>query len=154
MEAFQEFIALFSGLNIKFSHVLVVGIAVGVFIFELVLVKKGILRFETGTKRRDQAIAAGHVVKAKRIRYYDDKETGHETNSHYYAKYEYTVEGTPRIYRYYSRQFPPVMLTLYYVRNPRRVFHYEKETSLSLLLLYIIPVAIVVLVVKIFGLTL
>lgn len=152
MEAFEEFKNLFSGITIEPSHILIVGIMVAVFVFEMILVYKGVLRFEAGVKRRDKAIASGHVLKAKRIRYHDDKEHGYETNSRYYAKYEYTVEGTPRIYRYCSRQYPPVTLTLYYIRNPRRAFHYEKGTSLSALLLYIIPVAIAVLVVKVFGL--
>ena len=151
METFEEFKNLFSGVNIEPAHILVVGIVVAVFVLEMILVHKGILRFDAGVKRRDQAIAAGHVVKAKRIRYHDDKEHGYETNFHYYAKYEYVIEGNKHTYRYFSTQFPPFELTLYYLSNPRRPFHYEEKTSIFFILLYVIPFAVGVLVVKVFG---
>lgn len=153
MEAFEEFKNLFSGVTIEPSHILVVGIMVAVFVFEMILVYKGVLRFEAGVKRRDKAIASGHVLKARRISYYDDERPSDERPGWYHAKYEYAIDGNKRIYRYLSRRFPPFELTLYYLGNPRRPFHYEKKTSCFAILLYVIPVAVGVLVVKVFGLS-
>lgn len=151
MNTFEEFKNLISNIDIEPSYVILVFIIILVFIFEIILIKKGILNFKVNEKRIKKAIKLNHIVKAKRISYYDDDTSGTEVDSWYHAKYEYEMHGKKRIYKYLSRKHPSYEITLYYITNPRRVFHYEEKTSILFLLVYIIPFIVAIIIMNLLG---
>jgi len=151
MNAFEEFGNLISSINIEPSYIILVFIIMLVFIIEIILMKNGILNFKTNEKRMKKAIELNHIVKAKRISYYDDSTNGNEVDSWYHAKYEYEIDGKKRIYKYLSRKHPSIEITLYYINNPRRLFHYEEKTSILFLLIYIIPFIIAFIIMNLLG---
>lgn len=151
MNAFEEFGNLISSINIEPSYVILVFIIMLVFIIEIILIKKGMLNFKVNEKRMQKAIKLNHIVKAKRISYYDDATSGTEVDSWYHAKYEYQIDGKKGIYKYLSRKHPSSEITLYYINNSKKLFHYEEKTSILFLLIYIIPFIIAIIIMNLLG---
>ena len=82
-------------------------------------------------KKADQARAKGHVIKnAKRIAirkkgtYQERKKDNKRT---YGATYKYTLDGKEKTYRaYFSNNYPPETIDLYYKNSPRKLFSVEE----------------------------
>lgn len=82
-------------------------------------------------KKADQARAKGHVIEnAKRIAvrkkgtYQERKESNKTT---YGATYQYTLDGKEKVYRaYFSNNYPPETIDLYYKNSPRKLFSVEE----------------------------
>ena len=78
----------------------VIGIAVTVILF--ILEVRWSHAHPPHSRRVEKAVALGHVVTAKRIKYWDDGVTPDEkTTSHYHATYAYEVSG-----KQYQYQIP------------------------------------------------
>ncbi len=82
-------------------------------------------------KKADLARAKGHVIEnAKRIKvrkkgtYQERKEKNKTT---YSATYRYTLDGKEKEYRaYFSNNYPPETIDLYYKNSPRKLFSVEE----------------------------
>ena len=124
-----------------------------VFILEIILVQKGILFPDDN--RKEKAIQAGHIIKAKKIkmRYKDTDESGKTATRKYYATYEYTVDGAQKTYRVVSGGSEPgFFLSLYYEKTPNKVFSdYDIKPSPFQFVLYLIPLAVAFLVMHLMG---
>ena len=123
--------------------------AIIVCVFEIRLTRN--LRLKNW--RVEKAIRLGHIVKAKRLKTWDDDNTGCDVNSWFHGTYGYEVDGKSYKYRYMGKVSPPYELTLYYIRNPRKTFRNEtksKEHTLALLGLFL-PIAAGILVVFLLG---
>ena len=153
MDAFEKFKDLISNIHIELSYVICILIVVIVFTIEIILIKKGILTFDPNKKKMQKAIRLNHIIKAYRVSSYDDDTIGYDVHSWYHAKYKYIVNGESRIYKYLSKKNPPLEITLYYVNNSNKLFHYEEKTSLLFILIYIIPFIIAVIIMQLFGIT-
>ena len=106
----------------------VVGIAVTVILF--ILEVRWSHAHPPRSRRVEKAVALGHVVTAKRIKYWDDGVTPDEkTTSHYHATYAYEVSGKQYQYKYLERAVPPVQIQLYYLNNPGRAFRGKEKRS-------------------------
>ena len=82
------------------------------------------------SRRVEKAMALGHVVTAKRLKYWDDGVAPDEkTTSHYHAAYAYEVAGKQYQYKYLERAVPPVQIQLYYLDDPGRVFRSKEKRS-------------------------
>ena len=152
MDNFEQFRQLISGINFDATIVIGVIVIIATFIIECVLLNKSYINIKSSKKKIEQATKLNHIIKAKRISYYDDYQTADDmTNSYYHAKYEYTINSKKKKYRYLSKKHPPLILNLYYLHNPNRVFHYEEKTSVFAILFYIIPFALGIIVMKLLG---
>ena len=123
--------------------------AIIVFIIEIWFDRNHRLR----NRRVEKAISLGHIVKAKRVKAWDDDNTGYDVNSWFHGTYSYEIDGKSYKYRYMSKVFPPHELTLYYINNPRKTFRNEnktKEHSLALLMLFL-PITAGILVIYFLG---
>ena len=106
----------------------VVGIAVTVILF--ILEVRWSHAHPPHSRRVEKAVALGHVVTAKRIKYWDDGVTPDEkTTSQYHAAYAYEVSGKPYQYKYLERAVPPVQIQLYYLDDPGRAFRSKEKRS-------------------------
>lgn len=105
------------------------------------------------SRRVEKAVALGHVVNAKRIKYWDDGLTAAEkTTSWYHAAYVYGVSGKQYEYKYMEREFPPMTIKLYYIHEPRKTFRAQsKRGALSRLLFLLLPIAAGVAVMGLLG---
>lgn len=149
MDSFKQFEELIKSINIDPIIMIGVIIIIVTFVIECILLSKGYLNLSSNKKRMEKAVKLNHQIKAQRISYYDDyKDVSEMNNSWYHAKYEYTINNKKRKYRYLSKKHPPLILTLYYINNPKRVFHYEEKTSIFAILFYIIPFALGILVIN------
>ncbi len=130
--------------------VICVVVTIAVFVFEMVLVYKGKLNFGRSTKKMEKAKAMNHVIKANRIRYSHDSAS-HRADSEatglYEADYEYEINGRKKKYGYVDQHFPPMVLELYYIDNPNRVFRQKEGVSGLVIILYIIPIAVLTLLI-------
>ena len=82
------------------------------------------------SRRVEKAMALGHVVTAKRIKYWDDGITPDEkTTSQYHATYAYEVAGKQYQYKCLERAVPPVQIQLYYLDDPGRAFRGKEKRS-------------------------
>ena len=106
----------------------VVGIAITVILF--ILEVRWSHAHPPHSRRVEKAMALGHVVTAKRLKYWDDGVTPDErTTSHYHATYAYEVAGKQYQYKYLERAVPPVQIQLYYLDNPGRAFRGKEKRS-------------------------
>lgn len=152
MDSFKQFQELMSSIKIDPAILIGVLVIISTFVLEIILISKGYFNFNNNKKRMEKAIKLNHQIKAKRITHYDDDYTGTQVDSWYHAKYEYTINGKTKTYRYLSRKHPPTILTLYYLKNINKVFHYEeKKSSILDLLIYIIPFVLGIIVMKLLG---
>lgn len=108
----------------------VVGIAITVILF--ILEVRWSHAHPPHSRRVEKAIALGHVVTAKRIKYWDDGVTPDERiTSHYHATYAYEVAGKQYQYKYLERAVPPVQIQLYIWMIPaERSVAKESEAAL------------------------
>ena len=153
MDAFEKFKNLISNINIEPSHVICILIVALVFVIEIILIKKGILNFNPNKRKMQKAIQLNHIIKARRVSFYDDDTTGYDVHSWYHAKYEYILNGKNKIYKYLSKKHPPLEITWYYTNNPKKIFHYEDKTSPLFILIYIIPFVITAIIMNLLGIT-
>ena len=105
------------------------------------------------SRRKERAVALGHVVTARRVSYWDDGVTPDEkTTSWYHATYAYEVAEKQYQYKYLARAFPPVQIKLYYLGSPGRAFcSNEKRSALSQIFLLLFPIAAGVVVMHLLG---
>lgn len=129
----------------------VIGIAVMVVL--LILEVRWSRAHPPRSRRVEKAMALGHVVTAKRIKYWDDGVTPDETTtSHYHATYAYEVSGKPYQYKYLERAVPPVQIQLYYLNNPGRAFRgKEKRSGFAQVFFLLFPIAAGVAVMLLLG---
>ncbi|HIZ55036.1 MAG TPA: hypothetical protein H9671_02390 [Firmicutes bacterium] len=129
----------------------VIGIAVMIVIF--VLEVRWTRSHPPHSRRMERASALGHVVTARRIKYWDDGITPDEkTTSWYHATYAYEVSGKQYRYKYLERAVPPIQIKLYYLDNPGRAFRgKEKRSALSQIFLLLFPIAAGVAVMLLLG---
>ena len=101
----------------------------------------------------EKAVALGHVVTAKRIKYWDDGVTPDEkTTSQYHAAYAYEVSGKPYQCKYLERAVPPVQIQLYYLDDPGRAFRgKEKRSGFAQVFFLLLPIAAGVAVMLLLG---
>lgn len=150
MDSFKQFEELIKSINIDPIIMIGVIIIIGTFVIECILINKGYFKSNGRKKRMEKAIKLNHVIHARRISKWDDyyPYENSPVDSWCYAKYEYELNGKKKQYRYMSRSLPPFQLDLYYINNPKRVFHYEEKTSIFAILFYIIPFALGILVIN------
>ena len=129
----------------------VVGIAVTVILF--ILEVRWSHAHPPRSRRVEKAMALGHVVTAKRIKYWDDGVTPDEkTTSHYHATYTYEVAGKQYQYKYLERAVPPVQIQLYYLDDPGRAFRSkEKRSGFAQVFFLLFPIAVGVAVMLLLG---
>lgn len=95
----------------------------------------------------------GHVIKAKRVKAWDEDTTGYSVDSWFHGTYGYQVDGKSYEYRYMSKVYPPYELTLYYINDSGKAFVNEvkkKEHSIALISL-LLPIGVFVLTVFLLG---
>ena len=104
-------------------------------------------------RRAEKAKALGHVVTAKRIKYWDDGVTpGEKTTSHYHATYAYEVAGKQYQYKYLERAVPPMQIQLYYLDDPGRAFRgKERRSGFAQVFFLLFPIAVGVAVMLLLG---
>lgn len=154
MDKLKEFQNLISSISINSSYVICVLCVIIVSILEVVVIKVFKINFNPNKRKMEKAKEFNHIIKAKRISYYDDDITGTQVDSWYHAKYEYDVNGKKQVYKYLSRKNPPLQLDLYYVNNPRRPFHYEEKTSGLIILAYLLPFILTAIILKLLAIEL
>lgn len=128
-----------------------IGIAVMVILF--ILEVRWSRAHPPHSRRVEKATALGHVVAAKRIKYWDDGVTPDEkTTSHYHATYAYEVSGKQYQYKYLERAVPPLQIQLYYLDNPGRAFRAkEKRSGFAQVFFLLFPIAAGVAVMLLLG---
>lgn len=142
MDAWREFAGLIEEFGTSvFNLGAFVGIIVAIAVF--VVEVRWTRTHPPRDRQVERARELGHVVEAKRVRFWDDALTPDErTTSWYHAVYSYEVSGGQYEYKYMERAYPPATMKLYYIDNPRRAFHEKKgRSSVSKLLLLVIPLA-------------
>lgn len=129
----------------------VIGIAVTVILF--ILEVRWSHAHPPRSRRVEKAMALGHVVTAKRIKYWNDGITSDEKiSSHYHATYAYEVAGKPYQYKYLERAVPPVQIQLYYLDDPGRAFRgKEKRSGFAQVFFLLFPIAAGVAVMLLLG---
>ncbi len=123
------------------------------FAIELVLVSKGII-FSGRNKRLEKAREAGRCVLGKRVRcHYRDKSSDNKTcNRRYVAQYEYTLNGKTKTKQVTSLGSEPgYTIWLYYDEKGRVFTDGPTAKDLLTIVLYIIPVLVAGLVLKVLG---
>lgn len=128
-------------------------VAVVIFVIEMVLCKKGII-FSSTYKKKAEAVRKGNVIQGKQIScVHRDRRDGKNTDRIYTAYYEYYVDGKKRKKHVTSTSLkPPSVISLYYTKNPNKVFsEYDLEESSFRILLYIIPIVMAYVVMNLMG---
>ena len=142
MDTMTEFIELIEEFGTSvFNFNAFVGIIVMIVVFVIEI--KWMRSHTPGNKQVEKAINLGHVVEAKRVKFWDDGITSAEQpTSSYHATYTYDISGKLYQYKYLERAYPPMVIKLYYINNPRKVFRGErKQSAISKILFLIIPIA-------------
>ena len=118
-------------------------VAIVVMIVFFVIEVKWARSHTPSDKRVEKAIHLGHVVEAKRVKFWDDAITPDEQpTSWYHATYTYEVSGKQYTYKYLEHEYPPMVIKLYYMNSPRKAFREKKKPSaISKILFFIIPIA-------------
>lgn len=154
MDRFEQFKKLISQINIEPKIAIMVISVILTFVFEIILMKKGIISsIKSNSKKVEKATKLNHIVKAKRVDkwcQWDESKT--EPYSFWHAKYVYTINSKEYIYKYFRRSNPPYELTLYYINNPKRTFCYEeKQSSIFNLIFYVLPIIVGYIVITLLG---
>lgn len=137
--------------NIDYRILIGVIVLISTYAIELFLMNKGILSFKNNKRKMEKAVKLNHIIKAKRVSYYDDDPYKRHKDSYFHAKYEYEFNGKKMKYWYLGKIVPPYVITLYYINNPKKAFHYEEKDSPLIILTLIIPIIIAYCVMKILG---
>ena len=76
-------------------------------------------------RKRDIARSRNHVLKAKLVK---KRPSGEVSSYDWHAAYRYSLEGKEKQYRAFFKHpsTPPLILYLYYIENPKKVFCYEE----------------------------
>ena len=102
------------------------------YIFEIKFMRKHGWK-DRKPKRVQKAEKLGHIVRGERVgdgSYFED--VGEVSEKKYWrANYVYEVGGKTYTYSYRGGAYPPETLTLYYISNPRRVFHNMRGSLLN-----------------------
>ena len=154
MDSFERFKNLISQIDIDPKIAIMVISVILIFVFEIILLKKGIINDRKNNgKKVEKAKKLNHIVKAKRVEIWDDwHQTRSIPDSHWHAKYIYTVNSKEYVYRYLGKSHPPYELTLYYINNPKRIFSYEeKQSPIFNLIFYILPILVGYIVINLLG---
>ena len=119
---YKEFFYMFKEFwTTVFDFNILIGIIAG--IATLVIQVRIINKLQSRNKKKEKAIALGHVVMAKRTKFYNDGAPGEASaNSRYHATYRYVVNGKEYEYRYLGAKYPEEEIQMYYIDNPRKVF--------------------------------
>ncbi len=150
----QEVIALLK----DFYSPAVIAALIAFVLMEIICIRLAKRLGNTPTKlarRVERAKANGHVLTAKRVKlqsFLRYTEQDHPISyTTYTADYEYSDGRRTRSYRYITslygdREMPPAVLTLYYDRNPAKVFRRDEPVPsarpLINVLLAMIPFAV------------
>ncbi|MBB5262918.1 hypothetical protein HNP82_000012 [Catenibacillus scindens] len=147
MEKLPELIAgLWEILDIR----VLCGLAVAILFFVLEI--KIFRSYKRKNRRRERAASLGHVVQAMRVKTWDDDTTGYSVDSWFHARYVYEVDGRKYTCRYMRKVTPPVMLTLYYLNNPKKAFTgEEKESRFLPVVCLVLPILLGALVLQLLG---
>lgn len=142
MDAITELIALIEELGtsvLRFPALAGIAVTAAVFALEI----KWSRAHAPGGRRVEKAVRLGHVVEARRTTYWDDATTPAERpTSWYHALYTYDISGRQYRYTYLERAYPPPVIRLYYIDNPRRAFRGERKRSAAANALFLlIPIA-------------
>ena len=87
-----------------------------------------------------------------RVKTWDDDTTGYSVDSWFHARYVYEVDGRKYTCRYMRKVTPPVMLTLYYLNNPKKAFTgEEKESRFLPVVCLVLPILLGALVLQLLG---
>lgn len=128
--------------------------AIIVFIIEIILCKKQII-FSGVEKKIQEAKTKGNVIKAYRTncRYNDKNSKDKTANRMWIAMYEYEIDGVKSKKQIISTSIePPLTINLYYTNNSKKVLsEYDGGKNPLQILLYIIPVLVAFVVMKLFG---
>lgn len=125
--------------------------AILVFAFEIVLLRKQ-ARFSRKKRKKELAISRGHVIQARRVEAWSTDETGYDDHILFHAIYVYEVNGRTLKYRYLAPEVPPMIKTLYYLNDPRKVFDgRERQNPVIRLLACLLPLAAAVAVINLLG---
>ena len=81
------------------------GIAAAVVVFAVEVKLFG--GYRKSNRRKERAVARGHVVKAKLKATWDDDTSGYSVDSWFHATYDYEVDGVSYRYRYLGKVRPP-----------------------------------------------
>lgn len=129
---------------------------IGTFIVEIILCQKRII-FGGAEKKREEAIKAGNVLQGTQVscRYEDKSSNSRAVSRKYFAWYEYNLNGKTKKKQVISTSImPPRTITLYYLSSSGKVFsEYDMGRNPLKVLLYIVPVAIAIFVMKLLGYT-
>lgn len=142
MDAITEFAELIEEFGTSvFSFRAFVGIVVMIVVF--VMEVKWTRSHAPRNKRVEKALTLGHVVEAKRVKFWNDAITSDEwPTSWYHATYAYEVSGRQYEYKYLEHAYPPMVIKLYYMNNPRKPFREKKKQGvIPKILFLIIPIA-------------
>ena len=139
----EEVIALFGEFGTSVLQPgAVIGLAITVVLF--ILEVRWSRAHPPRSRRAEKAKALGHVVTARRVKYWDDGVSPDEkTTSQYHATYAYEVAGKQYQYKYLERAVPPVQIQLYYLDHPGRAFRgAEKRSPLLQIFLLLFPILV------------
>lgn len=129
-------------------------VAVITFVIEVILCSKGII-FSKEEKLIAAAKKKGNMITAKMTdcRYEDRTPYDKRTNRMYIAMYEYVIGGISRKKQIISTSGkPPRTITLYYGSNPKKtISEYDVIRPSFKFLIYIIPILVAFLTMKIMG---
>ena len=153
MDSFEQFKNLISQINIEPKIAIMVISVILTFVFEIILLKKGIINSgKNNSKKVEKAKKLNHIVKAKRVNIWDDGYPNNSVNYYWHAKYVYNINSKEYVYRYLGKSHPPYELTLYYINNPKRTFCYEeKQSSIFNLIFYVLPIIVGYIVINLLG---
>ena len=120
----------------------VIGLAITVVLF--ILEVRWSRAHPPRSRRAEKAKALGHVVTARRVKYWDDGVSPDEkTTSQYHATYAYEVSGKQYQYNYLERAVPPVQIQRYYLDHPDRAFRgAAKRSPLLQIFLLLFPILV------------
>ncbi len=140
MEELVELIEEFGTSVFRFSAFAGIVVMIVLFVIEVKWTRSHTPR----NKRVEKAIHLGHVVEAKRVKFWDDAITpDQQPTSWYHATYAYEVSGKQYTYKYLEHEYPPMVIKLYYMNSPRKAFRGEKKPgAISKILFFILPIAV------------
>ena len=139
----EEVIALFGEFGTSVLQPgAVIGLAITVVLF--ILEVRWSRAHPPRSRRAEKAKALGHVVTARRVKYWDDGVSPNEkTTSQYHATYAYEVAGKQYQYKYLERAVPPVQIQLYYLDDPGRAFRgREKRSGFAQVFFLLFPILV------------
>lgn len=94
-------------------------------------------------RKRDLARSRKHIIKATLVKKYP---SGEAANYDWHATYRYSFNGEEKQYKAFFTHpsTPPIILYLYYLKNPKRLFsceeyHYQNHKAIILLPIIVLP---------------